>query len=122
MFAYFCCREICRIVFGFINIFYYTLKIYINNLNLLFLLKILLTLFRFSGGAKKVAYQFFPCNFYKHRSKPKNFLNFSFNPFVTLVYNFKLVPSANPELLNLYNYHPSKKAVFVVKSYQTLVT
>ena len=36
------------------------------------------------------------------------FLNFTFNPFSTLVQNFKFVPSANPKLLNLNKGHPSK--------------
>ena len=32
---------------------------------------------------------------------PKNILNFSFNSFVTLVYNFKFVPSTRPKFLIL---------------------
>ena len=47
---------------------------------------------------------------------PQNFRTFSFNPFATLVQNFKFVPSASPKLLNLNQDHPSKKAVFLVKS------
>ena len=47
---------------------------------------------------------------------PQNFLAFSFNAFATLVQNFKFVPSANPKLLNLNQDHPSKKAIFLVKS------
>ena len=47
---------------------------------------------------------------------PKNFLTFNFNPFVTLVQNFKFVPSASPKLLNLNQDHASKKAIFLVKS------
>ena len=35
------------------------------------------------------------------RFGPQNFLNFSFNPFATLVHNFTFVPSASPKLLNL---------------------
>ena len=31
------------------------------------------------------------------RFGPKNFLTFSFNPFATLVQNFKFVPSASPK-------------------------
>ena len=46
----------------------------------------------------------------------QNFLTFNFNPFATLVQNFKFVPSASPKLLNLNQDHPSKKAVFLVKS------
>ena len=47
---------------------------------------------------------------------PKNFLTFSFNPFATLVQNFKFVPSASLKLLNLNQDHPSEKAIFLVKS------
>ena len=46
----------------------------------------------------------------------QNFLTFSFNPFATLVQNFKFVPSASPKLLNLNQDHPSRKAIFLVKS------
>ena len=52
------------------------------------------------------------------RFGPQNFLNFSFNPFATLVHNFTFVPSASPKLLNLNQEHPSKKAAFLVKSLQ----
>ena len=47
---------------------------------------------------------------------PLNFLTFSFNPFATLMQNFKFVPSASPKLLNLNKDHPLKKEVFLVKS------
>ena len=47
---------------------------------------------------------------------PQNFLTFSFNAFTTLVQNFKFVPSGSPKLLNLNQDHPSKKAIFLVKS------
>ena len=47
---------------------------------------------------------------------PQNLLTFSFNLFATLVQNFKFVPSASPTLLNLNQDHPSKKAIFLVKS------
>ena len=46
----------------------------------------------------------------------QNFLTFSFNPFSTLVQNFKFVSSASPKLLNLNQDHPSKKVIFLVKS------
>ena len=36
-------------------------------------------------GAKRPPYQFFSCNFYKCRIWPKNFLNFSFDPFAKLL-------------------------------------
>ena len=39
---------------------------------------------------------------------PKNLLTFSFNPFATLVLNFKSKPSASLKLLNLNEKHPSK--------------
>ena len=41
----------------------------------------------------------------------QNFLNFSFNPFNTLVQNFKFVPSASSKLLNLKT-TPQKKRFF----------
>ena len=47
---------------------------------------------------------------------PQNFLTFSFNLFATLVQNLKFVPSASSKLLNLDHNHPSKKAIFQVKS------
>ena len=40
------------------------------------------------------------------RFGPQNFLTFSFNPFATLVENFKFVPSASPKLLNWNQDHP----------------
>ena len=47
----------------------------------------ILTLFRMGGGGeqKRPPNQFFPCNFYKRKNYPKNFLTFSFNPFAILV-------------------------------------
>ena len=50
------------------------------------------------GGQKGLPYQYFPCNFYKRRISPKNFLTFSFNPFAMPVQNFKAIPSASPKL------------------------
>ena len=35
-----------------------------------------------------------------------------FNPFATLVQNFKFVPSASHKLLSLNHNHPSKKSGF----------
>ena len=57
------------------------------------------------------ATSFFPVTFTNVRFSPKNFLNFSFNPFATLVKNLKAMPSASPKLLNL-----NQKVVFLVKS------
>ena len=67
-------------------------------------------------GGKKDPLPVFPCNFYKCKNYPPNLSDLSFNPFATLVSNFKFVPSASPKLLNLNQDHPSKKAVFLVKS------
>ena len=60
--------------------------------------------------------QFFLCNSSNLGTSPQNFLTFSFNPFSTLVYNFKFVPSASLRLLNLNQDNLSKKAIFLVKS------
>ena len=69
------------------------------------------------GGAKKANhYQFSPCNFYKRKIWPPKLSTFSFNLFVILVQNFKFVPSASPKLWSLNQDHPSKKAIFLVKS------
>ena len=43
---------------------------------------------------------------------PKIFLASSFNPFATLVQNFKATPNANPKSLNLNQEHPSEKFWF----------
>ena len=52
---------------------------------------------------------------------PKNFLTFPFNPFATLVSNFKFVPRASPKLLCLNQDHPSKKCFFRSNSYKIQV-
>ena len=39
----------------------------------------------------------------------QNFLTFGFNPFATLVWNFKFVPSDSFKLFNLNQEHPSPK-------------
>ena len=65
-------------------------------------------------GAKRPPYQFFLCNF-------QNFLAFSFNPFSTLVENFKAVTSVSPKLLNLNQEHLSKKCFFWSHPYETEV-
>ena len=76
-----------------------------------------LTLFRMGGEGKKAPpTSFSPVTSTNVRFGPQNFLTFSFNPFVTLVQNFKFAPSASPKLLNLNQDHPSKKAIFLVKS------
>ena len=54
------------------------------------------------GGYKKAPpTSFSPVNSTKVGFGPQNFRTFSFNPFTTLVQNFKFVPSASPKLLNL---------------------
>ena len=76
-----------------------------------------LTLFRMGGrGQKSPHTSFSPVTSTNVRFGPQNFLTFNFNPFATLVQNFKFVPSASPKLLNLNQDHPSKKAIFLVKS------
>ena len=68
------------------------------------------------GGQKGPPTSFSPVASINARFGPQNFLTFSCNPFSTLVQNFKLVPSASPNILNLNQDHPSKKAIFLVKS------
>ena len=52
---------------------------------------------------------FSPVAFTNVGIRPKNFLTFSFNPFVTLIRKFKAIPSASPTLLNLNSEYHSKK-------------
>ena len=61
----------------------------------------------------------FPCNFHKRRNCPRNLLILILNFFATLMLNFKAIPSASPNLLNLNQEHPSKN--FSVKSLKTWV-
>ena len=69
------------------------------------------------GGCKKASpISFSPVTSTNVDFGSQNFLTFSFNPFSTLVQNFKFAPSASPKLLNLNQDHPSKKAIFLVKS------
>ena len=75
-------------------------------------------------GKQTLANSFFPVTSTNVRNRPQNFLTFSFNPFATLVYKFKFIPSASPKFLNLnqdqsrpsYPPTPSEKAVLLVKS------
>ena len=54
------------------------------------------------GGAKSPPpTSFSPVTSTNVRFGPPKFLTFSFNPFATLVQNFKFAPSASPKLLNL---------------------
>ena len=68
------------------------------------------------GGGGRPPTSFYLVNSTNVGIRPKNFLTFIFNTFEKLVQNFKFVASASPELLNLNQDHPSKKAVFLVKS------
>ena len=68
------------------------------------------------GGKKAPPTSFFPVTSRNVGIGPYNFLTFTFNLFATLMQTFKLVPSASPKLLNLNQDHPSKKAIFLVKS------
>ena len=52
------------------------------------------------------------------RTSSQNFLAFSFNPFATLVLNFKALSSGSSRLSNLNQEHPSKKLLFLVISLQ----
>ena len=75
-----------------------------------------LTLFRMGLGQKGPPISFSPVTSTNVETSPQNFLTFSFNPFATLMENFKIARSASPKLLNLNRDHPSKKVVFLVKS------
>ena len=68
------------------------------------------------GGQKDPPTSFSPATSTNIGFGPQNFLTFSCNPFATPVENFKLVPNTSPKLLNLNQDHPSKKAIFLVKS------
>ena len=59
------------------------------------------------GGQKGPPASFSPVTSTNIGFGPQNFLTFSFNPFATLVQNFKFVPSASPKLWNLNQDHPS---------------
>ena len=67
------------------------------------------------GVQKSPPIVFSPVNSTNVGMSPQNFLTFTFNPFDTLVLNFKFVPSASPNLLNLNQDHSSKEVVFLVK-------
>ena len=66
------------------------------------------------GGAKKPSplISFPPVFSTSVGLNPQNFLTFIFNPFSTLVLNFKVIPTASPKFLNLN----LDKVVFLVKS------
>ena len=62
------------------------------------------------GEAKRPPASFSPVTSTNVGIGPQNF------PFVTLVKNFKAIPSPSPNLLNLNQEHLSNKVVFLVKS------
>ena len=74
-----------------------------------------------SGGQKGPSTSFSPVTSTNVGISPQNFLTFSFNPFVTRVWNFKAIPSASPKLLNLNQEHPSKKWYFWLNHYKIKV-
>ena len=72
------------------------------------------------GGNKKPPTSFSSITSTNVRISTQNF-TFNFNPFATLVQNFKATPSAKPKLLKLNQDHPLKKVVFLVKSLKNWV-
>ena len=70
------------------------------------------------GGQKAPPTSFSPVTSTNVRFGPQIFLTFNFNPFATLVQNFKFVPGASPKLLNLNQDHPSKKQFFWSNPYK----
>ena len=68
------------------------------------------------GGTKGPPTNFSPVTSTNVEFGPQNFLAFRFNPFATLVQNFKFVSRANPKLLKLNQDYPSIKAIFFFKS------
>ena len=73
------------------------------------------------GGAKAPPTSFSLVTSTNVRITHQNFLTFCFNPFATLVYNFKTMPIASPQLLNLNQDHPSKKWFFWSNPYKVKV-
>ena len=60
------------------------------------------------AGAKKPPISFSLITSTNIGISSQNLLTFSFNPFATLLLNFKAIPSVSPKLLNLNQEHPSK--------------
>ena len=73
------------------------------------------------GGQKGPRTSFSPVTSTNVGFGPKICLTFSFNPFATLVLNFKFVPSASPKLLNLNQHNPSKQQFFWSNPYKIKV-
>ena len=65
------------------------------------------------GGEQKDPHNsVFPVTCTKVEISPENFLSFSCNFFVTLVQNFRAIPSASSTLFNLNQEHPLKNQIF----------
>ena len=60
------------------------------------------------GGQKDPHKSVFPVTSTNVETSPENFLSFSFNFFVTLVQNFRAIPSASSTLFNLNQEYPLK--------------
>ena len=71
---------------------------------------------RMGGGKKAFSNSFSLVTSANVGISPQNFLTFIFDHFVTLVQNFKFVPSTSRKLLNLNQDHPSKKVTFLLAS------
>ena len=69
-------------------------------------------LFRMGEGGQRLPTSFFSVTSLNVGIITQNFLTFSFNPFASLVENFKAIPSASPKLLNLNQGHPLKNWFF----------
>ena len=76
----------------------------------------MLTLFRMRGGKKALPTSFSPVTSTNVGIILPNFLTFNFNRYITLVQNFKFVPSTSPKLMNLNQDHSSKKVTFLLTS------
>ena len=82
----------------------------------------LFTQFRMGVGQIDLPTSFSTVTFTNAWISSQSFMTFIFNPFATLVWNRKAIPNACPKLLSLKLDHPSKKVVFLVKSFIKLRT
>ena len=64
------------------------------------------------GRPTHLIYQFLAETFTNVRTSTRNFHDFIFNSFATLISNFKTIPSASSKLLNLSQEQPLKKDFF----------
>ena len=100
-------------------------KIYIYMPNLGFINQIWFSIFTYNlnvnpihdgGRQNALPTSFSPVTSTNVGISPQNFLTFSFNPYATVVQNFKFLRSTCPKLLNLNQGHPSKKVTFLLTS------